>query len=193
MTLAPVAWGLPSDTGSGTGNGQRKGNGSSGSGTSTPPNTNPHVRHLLTVYSQSKHSNAGTRGLDVISRAGPTLETALDRDLLPAVLSGEFSASSSFRATPATGSDSLSPEARAPRGRRARPSSTIRCRTERALRARGAARSCRTTTAVRTRATRRTTMSCVPSSLRSEGRPTDWRSRRRRASLPSTRAPRRLP
>ena len=55
-----------------------------------PPNTNPYVRHLLTAYSQSKHSNAGTRGLDVISEQ-TYVETALDRDLLPSVLSGEFS------------------------------------------------------------------------------------------------------
>lgn len=54
------------------------------------PNTNPYVRHLLTVYSQSKRSNAGTRGLDVISEQ-TYVETALDRDLLPSVLAGEFS------------------------------------------------------------------------------------------------------
>ncbi|UQA57107.1 methylation-associated defense system protein kinase MAD6 [Polyangium aurulentum] len=56
----------------------------------TPPNTNPYVRHLLTVYSQSKRSNAGTRGLDVISEQ-TYVETALDRDLLPSVLASEFS------------------------------------------------------------------------------------------------------
>src|SRR4029078_10189013 len=61
-----------------------------GSGAPIPPNTNPFVHHLLTVYSQSKHSNAGTRGLDVISEQ-TYVETALDRDLLPSVLSGEFS------------------------------------------------------------------------------------------------------
>lgn len=61
-----------------------------GSAGAIPPNTNPFVRHLLTVYSQSKWSNAGTRGLDVIS-AQTYVETALDRDLLPSVLSGEFS------------------------------------------------------------------------------------------------------
>jgi hypothetical protein len=61
-----------------------------GSGGTIPPNTNPYVRHLLTVYSQSKHSNAGTRGLDVISEQ-TYVETALDRDLLPSVLSGDFS------------------------------------------------------------------------------------------------------
>ena len=55
-----------------------------------PPNTNPYLRHLLTVYSQSKRTNAGTRGLDIISEQ-TYVETALDRDLLPSVLSGEFS------------------------------------------------------------------------------------------------------
>jgi serine/threonine protein kinase len=54
-----------------------------------PPNTNPYVRHLLTVYSQSKRSNAGTRGLDAISEQ-TYVETELDRDLLPSVLAGEF-------------------------------------------------------------------------------------------------------
>jgi len=60
------------------------------SGGPIPPNTNPYVRHLLTAYSQSKRSNAGTRGLDIISEQ-TYVETALDRDLLPSVLSGEFS------------------------------------------------------------------------------------------------------
>jgi len=64
-------------------------NGGSPSGL-IPPNTNPYVRHLLTVYSQSKRSNAGTRGLDLISEQ-TYVETALDRELLPSVLSGEFS------------------------------------------------------------------------------------------------------
>ncbi len=63
--------------------------GAPSSGTPIPPNTNPYVRHLLTVYSQSKWSNAGTRGLDAISEQ-TYVETALDRDLLPSVLSGEF-------------------------------------------------------------------------------------------------------
>ena len=55
-----------------------------------PPNTNPYVHYLLTVYSQSKRSNAGTRGLDAISEQ-MYVETALDRHLMPSVLSGEFS------------------------------------------------------------------------------------------------------
>lgn len=78
-TPVPPSWGPPTTGGNG-----------SSSGGSAPPNTNPYVRHLLTVYSQSKYSNAGTRGLDLISEQ-IYVETALDRDLLPSVLSGEFS------------------------------------------------------------------------------------------------------
>ena len=55
-----------------------------------PPNTNPFVSSLLTLYSQSRRSNAGTRGLDVVGQQ-TYVETALDRDLVPAVLAGEFS------------------------------------------------------------------------------------------------------
>jgi serine/threonine protein kinase len=79
VTPVPQSWGPPSSAANGD-----------QSGGALPPNTNPYVRHLLTVYSQSKHSNAGTRGLDVISEQ-TYVETALDRDLLPSVLSGEFS------------------------------------------------------------------------------------------------------
>lgn len=84
---APVlpAWGVPTETGNG-----KKMGGGDGAGTPIPPNTNPYVRHLLTVYSQSKWSNSGTRGLDTISEQ-TYVETALDRDLLPSVLAGEFS------------------------------------------------------------------------------------------------------
>ena len=71
----------------GGGNGTSKG--SEGAFAPFPPNSNPFVRHLLTVYSQSKWSNAGTRGLDSISEQ-TYVETALDRDLLPSVLAGEF-------------------------------------------------------------------------------------------------------
>ncbi|MFE3001412.1 protein kinase [Nocardia sp. NPDC059246] len=60
-----------------------------GVGGSVQPNTNPYVTRLLTLYSQSKHSNAGTRGLDAFGEQ-TYVETALDRDLEPAVLSGEF-------------------------------------------------------------------------------------------------------
>ena len=77
-TPVPLSWGLPGSSANGV------------PGGAIPPNTNPYVRHLLTVYSQSKRSNAGTRGLDIISEQ-TYVETALDRDLLPSVLSGEFS------------------------------------------------------------------------------------------------------
>jgi serine/threonine protein kinase len=53
------------------------------------PNTNPFVNYLLTLYSQSQRSNAGTRGLDGMGRK-IYVETELDRTLRPAVLKGEF-------------------------------------------------------------------------------------------------------
>lgn len=53
------------------------------------PNSNAFVSHLLTLYSQSRRSNAGTRGLDALGFSA-YVDTALDRALLPAVLSGEF-------------------------------------------------------------------------------------------------------
>ncbi|WP_295639271.1 protein kinase [uncultured Methylibium sp.] len=83
-TLVPLAWGMPEDGGGG-----KRIRTGGGAGTPIPPNTNPYVRHLLTVYSQSKWSNAGTRGLDVISEQ-TYVQTALDRELLPSVLAGEF-------------------------------------------------------------------------------------------------------
>lgn len=55
----------------------------------TLPNTNPFVTHLLTLYSQSKFSNAGTRGLDEIGKA-TYVSTYLDEKLKPALLKGEF-------------------------------------------------------------------------------------------------------
>jgi len=55
----------------------------------TKPNTNPFVAHLLTLYSQSQISNAGTRGLDEIGKA-TYVPTYLDRKLKPALLKGEF-------------------------------------------------------------------------------------------------------
>lgn len=58
-------------------------------GGSVPPNTNPYVHRLLTVYSQSQRSNVGTRGLDEFGEQ-TYVETELDRDLEPAVLTGEF-------------------------------------------------------------------------------------------------------
>ena len=53
------------------------------------PNTNPFVTHLLTLYSQSRVSNAGTRGLDEIGKA-TYVPTYLDEKLRPALLKGEF-------------------------------------------------------------------------------------------------------
>jgi serine/threonine protein kinase len=53
------------------------------------PNTNPFVTHLLTLYSQSQVSNAGTRGLDEVGKATYVL-TYLDEKLKPALLKGEF-------------------------------------------------------------------------------------------------------
>ncbi len=50
---------------------------------------NPFVSHLVTLYSQSHRSNAGTRGLDTFSDQ-TYIPTLLDDELLPAVLQGEF-------------------------------------------------------------------------------------------------------
>ena len=53
------------------------------------PNFNPFVSALLTMYSQSPLSNAGTRGLDEIGRA-TYVRTLLDDKLRPAVFAGHF-------------------------------------------------------------------------------------------------------
>lgn len=53
------------------------------------PNINPFVTHLLTLYSQSKISNAGTRGLDEIGKA-TYVTTFLDEKLKPALLKGDL-------------------------------------------------------------------------------------------------------
>lgn len=55
----------------------------------TKPNTNPFVTHLLTLYSQSQVSNAGTRGLDEVGKA-TYVPTFLDEKLKPALLKGDF-------------------------------------------------------------------------------------------------------
>ena len=55
----------------------------------TKPNTNPFVTHMLTLYSQSQVSNAGTRGLDEIGKA-TYIPTHLDEKLRPALLQGKF-------------------------------------------------------------------------------------------------------
>lgn len=62
---------------------------SRGGGAESAPNSNAFVSHLLTLYSQSHRSNAGTRGMDALGFSA-YVDTALDRALLPAVLSGEF-------------------------------------------------------------------------------------------------------
>ena len=57
--------------------------------TSIKPNFNPFVSYLLTLYSQSRQTNAGTRGLDRVGEM-TYVSTLLDTALQPAVLSGEF-------------------------------------------------------------------------------------------------------
>ncbi|HNV68891.1 MAG TPA: protein kinase [Candidatus Ozemobacteraceae bacterium] len=52
-------------------------------------NANPFVDYLLTLFSQSTRSNRGTRGLDELGKK-IYVETALDRELAPAVLAGQF-------------------------------------------------------------------------------------------------------
>ena len=53
------------------------------------PNYNPYVRHLLTLYSQSQYTNAGTRGLDAFGEQ-TYVNTRLDQQLRPAILEGKF-------------------------------------------------------------------------------------------------------
>ncbi|MGW9399188.1 methylation-associated defense system protein kinase MAD6 [Streptomyces sp. NPDC055642] len=52
------------------------------------PNANPFVAHLQTLYSQSRRSNRGTRGLDPHTMS-VYVETALDRKLVRALRQGE--------------------------------------------------------------------------------------------------------
>ena len=52
-------------------------------------NFNPFVSHLLTMYSQSPRSNAGTRGLDELGRE-TYVRTLLDDELRPALFAGAF-------------------------------------------------------------------------------------------------------
>ncbi len=56
---------------------------------SSKPNYNPFVSYLLTLYSQSQRTNAGTRGLD---QTGEQIyvPTLLDKKLRPAILQGDF-------------------------------------------------------------------------------------------------------
>ncbi|MGG6295657.1 methylation-associated defense system protein kinase MAD6 [Leptolyngbya sp. AN02str] len=53
------------------------------------PDYNPYVTRLLTLYSQARRSNAGTRGLDDIARL-TYVQTKLDTALTPAILDGQF-------------------------------------------------------------------------------------------------------
>ena len=56
----------------------------------TPPTDPNYFLHfLLTLYSQSRHSNSGTRGLSEIG-AKVYVPTALDNELTPAVFRGDF-------------------------------------------------------------------------------------------------------
>lgn len=58
-------------------------------GGAIPPNTNPFVSYLLTLYSQSLQTNAGTRGLDDLGRR-TYVPTLLDEGLMPDVIAGRF-------------------------------------------------------------------------------------------------------
>lgn len=53
------------------------------------PDYNPYLRRLLTLYSQSRYSNAGTRGLDDLAQA-TYVPTLLDTKLKHSILSAEF-------------------------------------------------------------------------------------------------------
>jgi serine/threonine protein kinase len=53
------------------------------------PNYNPYVTRLLTLYSQARQTNSGTRGLDEIARI-TYVPTRLDERLAPAIASGNF-------------------------------------------------------------------------------------------------------
>lgn len=52
-------------------------------------NYNPYVTRLLTLYSQARRSNSGTRGLDDIARL-TYVDTKLDTTLAPAIGSGNY-------------------------------------------------------------------------------------------------------
>jgi serine/threonine protein kinase len=58
-------------------------------GGTVPPNTNPFVSYVLTLYSQSPQTNAGTRGLDDMGRR-TYVPTLLDDGLMPDVIAGKF-------------------------------------------------------------------------------------------------------
>jgi len=58
-------------------------------GGAVQPNSNPFVGYLLTLYSQSTQTNAGTRGLDDLGRR-TYVPTLLDDGLMPEVIAGKF-------------------------------------------------------------------------------------------------------
>jgi serine/threonine protein kinase len=53
------------------------------------PNYNPYLTHFLTLYSQNRFDNSGTRGYDQISRA-TYVRTLLDKQLAPDILAGKL-------------------------------------------------------------------------------------------------------
>ena len=53
------------------------------------PDYNPYVTRLLTLYSQARKNNRGTRGLDAIARF-TYVNTLLDENLAPAIADGRF-------------------------------------------------------------------------------------------------------
>jgi serine/threonine protein kinase len=55
----------------------------------TRPNYNPYVTRLLTLYSQARMTNSGTRGLDEIARL-TYVSTRLDQRLAPKIASGSY-------------------------------------------------------------------------------------------------------
>jgi len=55
----------------------------------TRQNYNPYVARLLTLYSQARQTNSGTRGLDEIARL-TYVPTKLDEKLSPSIASGNF-------------------------------------------------------------------------------------------------------
>ena len=54
-----------------------------------PPNINPMVHEFLTLSSQARHSNRGTRGMDDLAEA-TYVETRLDKTLTDSVLAGQY-------------------------------------------------------------------------------------------------------
>ena len=151
--------------------------------TPTKPNFNPFVSHLLTMYSQSPRSNAGTRGLDAIGRE-TYIRTLLDETLRSALLAGEF------RLVAVTGNAGDGKTAfiqqieNAPLKRSVHSGETA----ERLEPSRGpGGDSSRTTTAARTRTTSPTTRCCVHSSRRSRATTATAGRGTRRGSSRSTR------